>query len=162
MRWIWIDRFTEFVSGSHATAVKSVTLAEDFLRDHLPGYPIFPPSLVIEGMAQTAGVLVGEAKNFEENVVLAKIRSVSFTDYAVPGDQLRYQAKIDSVDDHAAVTKGEVFLNDHPIGNVNLIFSHLNNSDQVDGLPDHNFVFTKDFLRLFNAIRHHDDRGSAT
>lgn len=162
MRWLWIDRFTEFVSGSHATAVKNVTLAEDYLRDHLPGYPILPPSLMIEGMAQTAGVLVGEARNFQENVILAKIRSASFSDYAVPGDQLQYRARIDAIDDLAAVTKGEVLLNDRSIGHVNLIFSHVNQSDQTTGLPDHNFVFHEEFLRLFEAIRHHEHRGAAT
>ena len=74
MRWIWIDRFTEFVSGDRAVAVKNVSRAEDYLEQHLPGYPIMPPSLMIEGMAQTAGILVGEARQFTEKVILAKIR----------------------------------------------------------------------------------------
>jgi 3-hydroxyacyl-[acyl-carrier-protein] dehydratase len=51
MRWFWIDRFTEFVSGSHAVAVKGVSLAEDHLHEHHAGYPIMPNSLVIEGVA---------------------------------------------------------------------------------------------------------------
>ena len=54
MRWFWLDRFTEFVSGSHATAVKGVSLSEDHLHDHWPYYPVMPNSLVAEGMAQAA------------------------------------------------------------------------------------------------------------
>ena len=60
MRWFWLDRFTEFVSGSHATAVKCVSLSEDHLREHLPGYPLMPNTLVAEGMAQCGGLLVSE------------------------------------------------------------------------------------------------------
>ncbi len=160
MRWIWIDRFTEFVSGSHGTAIKNVTLAEEQLAAHLPGYPVMPPSLVIEGMAQTAGILVGEARGFKENVILAKIRAAQFTDYAVPGDQLRYEARIESIDERAAATAGEVFLNDRSIGNVNLMFSHVNQSAVASGLPAHNFVFTDQFMRLFEAIQRADDSGS--
>ena len=54
MRWFWLDRFTEFVSGSQATAVKGVSLSEDHLHDHWPSYPVMPNSLVAEGMAQAA------------------------------------------------------------------------------------------------------------
>lgn len=159
MRWIWIDKFTEFVSGSHGIAVKNVTLAEEHLKDHLPGYPIMPPSLMIEGMAQTAGILVGEARGFRENVILAKIRSARFTGYAVPGDQLRYEARIESLENAAAATTGLVFLNDRGIGSVDLLFSHVNQSGAASGLPEHNFVFTDDFLRLFAAIRDEGGRG---
>jgi len=61
MRWIWIDRFTEFEAGRRAVTVKCVTMAEEHLHDHVPGYPVHPPTLMIEGMAQTAGVLIGDA-----------------------------------------------------------------------------------------------------
>ena len=108
MRWIWIDTFVDFVSGERASAVKNVTLAEEYLHDHFPGYPVMPPTLMIEGMAQTAGILVGEARGFAENVILAKIRIAEFEDIAVPGDQLRYDALLDSLDERAAVTSGTV------------------------------------------------------
>ncbi len=77
MRWFWLDRFTEFVSGSHATAVKCVSLSEDYLQDHLPDYPIMPNSLVAEGMAQCGGLLVSEVYQFSELVVLAKFARCS-------------------------------------------------------------------------------------
>ena len=60
MRWFWIDRFTEFQSGRSATAIKTLSLSEDHLHDHFPGASIMPNSLVLEGMAQTAGLLVCE------------------------------------------------------------------------------------------------------
>ena len=59
MRWIWIDKFLEFRSGEFARAVKNVTLAEEHLHDHFPGYPVMPASLIIEGLAQAGGILVG-------------------------------------------------------------------------------------------------------
>ena len=51
MRWYWIDRFIEFESGRYAKAIKNVSLAEDYLHDHFPKFPVFPNSLVIEGLA---------------------------------------------------------------------------------------------------------------
>ena len=160
MRWIWIDTFVDFVSGHRASAVKNVTQAEDYLHDHFPGYPVFPPTLMIEGMAQTAGILTGEARGFRENVILAKIRKAQFNDYAGPGDQLRYDAVLDSLDERAAVTSGTVYKNGTRIGRVDLIFSHMQGN--VPGLPDHNFVFTKQFTTLLATFRAQAQNGGPT
>ena len=153
MRWIWIDTFIEFASGQRAVAVKNVTLAEEYLHDHYPGYPVMPASLMIEGMAQTAGILVGEVRDFQENVILAKIRLAEFQEYPGPGDQIRYETTIDSFDDRAAVTSGTVFRNDRNIGRIDLIFSHINNAGRSLDLPDHNFVFTEQFRHLLATAR---------
>ena len=160
MRWIWIDAFVDFVSGKRASAVKNVTWAEEHLHDHFPGHPVMPPSLMIEGMAQTAGILVGEARGFAENVILAKIRAAEFSDYAGPGDQLRYDAVIESIDERAAVTSGTVLRNGAPIGRVELIFSHVSQAEKTIGLPDHNFVFTEQFTNLLASFRGQGGIGS--
>ena len=160
MRWIWIDTFVDFVSGVRACAVKNVTLAEEPLRDHFPGYPVFPPTLMIEGMAQTAGILIGEARDFTENVILAKIRTAKFDDYAVPGDQLRYEAVLESIDDRVAVTGGTVLKNGNTIGRVDLMFSHVNQAAKVLDMPDHNFVFTEQFMTLLSTFRNQHRSGN--
>lgn len=152
MRWIWIDKFTAFESRRRAVAVKNVTLAEDHLHDHFPGAPIMPPSLMIEGVAQTAGILVGEASGFSRNVILAKVRSAVFDDYPRPGDVIVYEAEIESLDDHGAMTRGIVRLNGDVIGQVDLMFSHLPDAG-AQGLPRHNFVFTEQFMNLFRAFK---------
>lgn len=166
MRWIWIDKFVDFISGQRASAVKNVTAAEEYLHDHFPGYPVLPPALMIEGMAQTAGILVGEARGFRENVILAKIRRAEFDDYAVPGDQLRYDAVIDSIDERAAVTSGTVLKNGTKIGRVDLMFSHVDQAEKALDLPDHNFVFSEQFTSLLATFRaggrHGSDRSHGT
>ncbi len=75
-------------TAGSAVSVKNVTLAEEHLHDHFPGYPVMPECLMIEAMAKTAGIFVGEAKNFEEKVILAKIKKAVFHDYVRPGDSL--------------------------------------------------------------------------
>ena len=94
MRWYWIDKFVEFESGSYARAVKNVTLAEEHLHDHFPGFPVMPGSLMVEGMAQTGGILLGEKFEFEHIVILAKVPKMTFHSWACPGDSLIYHAKL--------------------------------------------------------------------
>src|ERR1700751_2664338 len=108
MRWIWIDKFTEFTSRQSATAVKNVTLAEEHLHDLYPAFPIVPHSLIIEGMAQTSGILVGEARNFAEKVILAKIGRATFHRLVRPGEQIAYIAKIEQLNEHGASISGTV------------------------------------------------------
>ena len=95
MRWIWIDKFLEFRSGQFARAIKNLTLAEEHLHDHFPGYPVMPASLIIEGLAQTGGILVGEAGGFAEKVVLAKIpRGELFPENVVSDPELIHGGKL--------------------------------------------------------------------
>src|ERR1017187_968586 len=148
MRWIWIDRFIEFVPGKKATAIKNVSLAEEHLHDHWEAYPIMPTCLMIEGMAQTAGILVGQARDFKEKVILAKVAKAEFTDIVVPGDQITYQAEIDSIAPEAASIKGVVLKNGQQIGVIEMMFSHIDNNLSGVKFPEENFVFTGSFERM--------------
>ena len=83
--------------GRRAKAIKAISLAEDHLHDHFPGYPIMPNALVIEGVAQTGGLLVCEHGGFAEKVVLAKIGKAVFFGSALPGDVLTYTAEVEYI-----------------------------------------------------------------
>jgi 3-hydroxyacyl-[acyl-carrier-protein] dehydratase len=156
MRWIWIDKFTEFESGVRATAIKNVSLAEEHLHDHFPAYPVMPASLIVEGMAQTAGILVGEARDFREKVILAKVKRAKFTREVRPGDRLEYRAIIEQVSDEAASTCGTVFCEGEQLAEIDIVFSHIDNNMSGLSFPEENFVFTDDFkslLRTYNVSR---------
>ncbi|MGE0481301.1 MAG: 3-hydroxyacyl-ACP dehydratase FabZ family protein [Phycisphaerae bacterium] len=153
MRWIWFDRFELFESGTRAVAVKNVTLAEDHLHDHFPDFPLMPASLMIEGMAQTAGILVGEARQFREKVILAKIKRAVFHEIVRPGDQLRYDARVEQVSDAAASTIGRITCGDALVGEVDIVFSHIDQNLSGLEFPDENFVFTEEFMTLLRTYR---------
>jgi 3-hydroxyacyl-[acyl-carrier-protein] dehydratase len=146
MRWYWIDRFIEFESGHYAKAVKNVSLAEDYLHDHFPYYMLLPNTLVIEGMAQTGGLLVCEHNQFTEKVVLAKVPKIVFYGEAVPGDTLTYTAKVEYIRPEGAMVsvashKGDVL---HAEGEI--VFAHLNDS-RLGSLFD-----PETFLRMMRLL----------
>jgi len=153
MRWIWIDKFVAFESGKRAVAIKNLTMAEEHLHDHFPGFPVMPPSLMIEGMAQTAGILVGEARDFKEKVILAKVRRATFTGMAVPGQQLRYEAEAQAITAEAAQTVGMVYCDGELIGHIDLMFSHVDQNLSGLKFPEENFVFTEDFKSLLGMYQ---------
>ena len=62
MRWMWIDRFVEFVRGQRSVAIKNVSLTEEPLSDYLPGFPVLPCSLIVEGLAWTGGILANDQR----------------------------------------------------------------------------------------------------
>jgi len=153
MRWIWIDRFVEFENGNRAVALKNVTLAEEHLHDHFPGFELMPETLMIEAMAQTAGILVGQMGNFEENVILAKIKKAVFFNYARPGDTLRFEAAIESFSAEAASTSGKITCSDKLVGEIELMFSHIDkNLSGIRNFPEENFVFTDMFKSLMEGM----------
>ena len=156
MRWIWIDKFVEFHSGKSAVAVKNVTLAEDYLHDHFPGFPVMPETLMIEAMAQTSGILVGEANSFKEKVILAKIKKCVFFDYVKPGDTIKLDAKIESLVPEAASTSGRITCQEKLIAEIDLMFSHIDRNLTGKEFPEENFVFTDTFKSLLQGPAFND------
>lgn len=152
MRWIWIDKFVEFQSGQRAVAVKNVTLAEEHLHDHFPGFPVMPETLCIEAMAQTAGILVGEAKNFQEKVILAKIKKAAFFDYIKPGDTIHLEAQVESITPEAATTTGKITRSEQVLAEIDLMFSHIDRNLAGKKFPEENFVFTGMFESLLRDV----------
>ena len=149
MRWFWIDRFVDFRSGKSARAVKNVSLAEEHVHDHFPGYPTHPPTLMIEGMAQTAGVLVGEAFDFQEKVILAKIGRAKFHSLVFPGDQIVFNAEVvGEIRPEGASIRGTVTRGGETVAEIELMFVHLDKSMSGAEFPEENFVFSPEFVKL--------------
>jgi len=151
MRWIWIDRFIEFESGTLAKAVKNVTLAEEHLQDHFPGFPVMPASLMVEGMAQTGGILLAEHNRFQFIVILAKIPKVTFHELVAPGDTLIYTAKLVDARDEGGSVECMAHVGDRLVAETEIVFVHLDKNDSELGLIDQ-----EEFIRsttLLSGIR---------
>ncbi|MFZ5829594.1 MAG: 3-hydroxyacyl-ACP dehydratase FabZ family protein [Planctomycetota bacterium] len=150
MRWYWIDRFIEFHSGRYAKAVKNVSLAEEYLHDHFPYFPVLPASLVIEGLAQTGGLLVCEYNQFAEKVVLAKVPKASFHCEVTPGDTLIYTTVIESISPEGAKVCATSHKGDELHAEVEIVFAHLNDPKIGSLFDPESFLH---MMRAFGAYR---------
>ena len=154
MRWFWIDRFVEFESGRRATAIKNISLVEEQMDEYLPGCPVMPASLIVEGLAQTGGILVGEHNQFRERVVLAKVARATFHQPAVPGDTLRYTVTADDIRDTGAICHGTSHCDDRLQAEVELVFAHLDDRFQgVDLFQPTDLLRTLRVWRVFEVGR---------
>lgn len=154
MRWIWIDRFVEFESGVRARAIKNVTLAEEHLHDHFYGHPMMPYSLILEGLAQTGGILVGEKHSFEKKVVLAKVPKVRFHFPAMPGDTLAYTATIEGIHADGARVNATSHIGDRLQAEAEIVFAHLADAEgEKNFFEPKSFVFTMKLLGVFDVGR---------
>ena len=164
MRWMWIDRVVEFEPRQRLVAIKNVSLAEEHLHDHFPAQgdreplPIMPASLMIEGMAQTAGILVGSVRDFKEKVILAKIVRAGFERDVFAGDTVRYEAHVQRLDAAGAATVGTVARRGpdtnewEVIGQIDLLFSHIDQSMSGPDVPRHNFVFGENLRIILQGV----------
>ena len=149
MRWFWIDRFTEFVSGEKATAVKCVSLVEEYVDEYFPGSPMMTPSFVLEGFAQCGGILVGQQNDFLERVVLAKIAKSKFEFYARPGDQLTYSVRLESMQADGGLVSATSHVDGRLQAEAELTFAHVDLSVRGAG----SFFVPSDFLRMLRIFR---------
>jgi 3-hydroxyacyl-[acyl-carrier-protein] dehydratase len=89
MRFSLIDRITSWEPDASLTAVKNVSLAEEYLADHFPEFPVLPGVFMIEGATQAAAWLLRLSENYAHSmIVLAEAKSVKFTGFVEPGRTL--------------------------------------------------------------------------
>ena len=89
--FLMIDRVEDVVPNESATGIKNVTINEPFFEGHFPDKPIMPGVLIVESMAQTAGVVavVGIENNRNRHVYFMSIESARFRKPVIPGDTMR-------------------------------------------------------------------------
>lgn len=150
MRWFLIDKFIEIQKGKYAKAIRNITLGEDHLHDHFPTFPVMPNSLIIESLAQTAGILAGYSEDFEQNVILSKITKAVFHRMARPGDQLLLEARIVDLRDEGAWLDASATVDGEMLAEASLMFVHWR-GELPSGRPLSNFVFNEEFVSFFWA-----------
>src|SRR5690242_14437563 len=148
MRWIWIDRFLEFHRGKSARAIKNLSMAEEYFADHFPGYPVMPGTLLLEGLAQTGGILVGEVNQFREKVVLAKVPWARFPRDVLAGEQVVYDVELLHLRPEGAAVRGRVLVGDQEAVEAEIFFAHLDQNRSRQLFGDHNFVFSGELKRI--------------
>jgi 3-hydroxyacyl-[acyl-carrier-protein] dehydratase len=93
--FLFVDRIVEIEPGVKAIGIKNVTVNEEFFQGHFPGQPIMPGVLIIEAMAQVAGLLAFRSgATVGKSIYFMSIEKAKFRRPVVPGDQLRLEIHI--------------------------------------------------------------------
>lgn len=158
MRWFWIDRFVEFESGRRAVSYKNTSMTEDHNDDYQPSYPIVPASTIIEGLAQTGGLLVGEHGGFKKRVVLAKVAKAVFHHYTLAGTTLTYTVELEDIQPDGAFCQCTVKAGDQLQADIQLMFAHLDDRFPENLFEPANFLRMLRLFDLFTVGRTHDGK----
>jgi 3-hydroxyacyl-[acyl-carrier-protein] dehydratase len=95
MRYVLIDRIQELVPGQNIVTIKNLSLAEEYLADHFPGFPVMPGVLMLEAMTQSAAWLVRATEDFKHSTILLKsAKMIKYGSFVEPGRQLHIHVEL--------------------------------------------------------------------
>lgn len=127
MRYTLIDRIVELEPGSKIVAVKALSLAEEYLADHFPLFPVMPGVLMLEAMTQTAAWLVRASEDFAHStVILKEARNVKYADFVEPGQMLTVTCEVIDQNDHETRFKASGTVNDKTAVSARLTLERYN------------------------------------
>lgn len=130
MRFTLIDRITELKAGDEITAVKNVSLAEEYLQDHFPLFPVLPGVFMLEAMTEAAAWLIRHSEGFVHSVVtLKEARNVKYADFVEPGNTLTVTAKIVKQEERIVSLKADGTVDGRPHVSARLVLQRYNLAD---------------------------------
>jgi 3-hydroxyacyl-[acyl-carrier-protein] dehydratase len=98
MRFILIDKVISLEKARQIKSVKSVSLAEEYLADHFPAFPVLPGVLLLQGMIESASWLVRETENFAHSMILLEqARNVKYKSFLAPGGLIEYNVEAKTI-----------------------------------------------------------------
>lgn len=130
MKFLLVDRICELEVGKRIVTQKSVSLAEEYLADHFPRFPVLPGVMMLEAMLQSAAWLVRASLDFAPAFVLLKeARNVTYKSFVVPGQTLTIEAICKNLAPGESVFQTSGTMNGDPILKGQLVLRHLNLAD---------------------------------
>ena len=135
LKFILLDKVTELVPAQSITAVKALSLAEEYLGDHFPKFPVLPGVMMIEAMVQTAAMLVRVTNNFDKSmIVLQEARNVKYKSFVKPGNLLNITLQAKSIDADASSFIGSASVDDTAMVEARIKLRHFNLADDQPDL----------------------------
>ncbi len=132
-----IDRIASLEPGKNIVATKSLTMAEEYLRDHFPHFPVMPGVLMLEALTQSSAWLIRVGEDFAHSMVLLKeAKTVKYGKFLQPGQKLTLHASITKQDERFTTLKAEGTLEGQTSLKAILVLERYNLSDTDPRLAD--------------------------
>lgn len=142
MRFELVDRILELEPGSRITTIKNLTLAEEYLAEHFPSFPVMPGVMMLEAITQSAAWLIRVTERFRHSVILLKeARTVKFGQFVTPGQQLTVICEQIEDDGRQTVLKARGLLDGKTTVSARVVLGRFN-------LQERHSVFRREDQRL--------------
>ena len=153
MRFSQLDRILSLEKGVSITAVKGLSLSEEYLQDHFPRFPIMPGVLMVESMFQASMWLVRASDEFKfSKIAMKEAKSVKFQGFVQPGDSLVVTAEIKSKKDNLTTLKVTGTINGKPATGGRLVVDSYNFAEREGLDPAIDHLMNNKFRRKFRLL----------
>jgi 3-hydroxyacyl-[acyl-carrier-protein] dehydratase len=131
MRFTLLDRIVAIEPGKSITAIKTLSLSEEYLADHFPCFPVMPGVLMLEAMTQAAAWTIRLGEDFAHSiVVLRQAKNVKYGDFVEPGRVLTVTAEVVSQDETTTKVKASGMVGDRTSLTARLVLERYNMADR--------------------------------
>ncbi|MDP6547171.1 MAG: 3-hydroxyacyl-ACP dehydratase FabZ family protein [Phycisphaerae bacterium] len=153
MKFQLVDRIDSIEPGKRIVTTKALTLAEEYLADHFPAFPVMPGVLMLEALVQSAAWLVRLEQDFANSVVvLGAARNVRYANFVQPGRKLRCELDALSIDADTAKFKGVGMIDDDQAVSARLELKCFNLAGRSGYLADADKSIINDLKKQFELV----------
>lgn len=154
MRFILIDKIVELDPGESIVTTKNLTVAEEYLADHFPGFAVMPGVLMLEAMTQSAAWLIRVTDDFADSVIsLQEARNVKYNHFVQPGETLTLRITILDRKRGQTKVKAEGFLGDKTALSARLVLHHHNIKDVCPTMGWKDKETVEELRRIYSLLR---------
>jgi 3-hydroxyacyl-[acyl-carrier-protein] dehydratase len=154
MRFILIDKILSLELGSQIKAVKSLSLAEEYLADHFPTFPVLPGVLLLEGLIESASWLVREGENFAHSMILLEqARNVKYKSFLAPGARIEYTVEAKTIEENISSFTGFGLSQDQKIVEARFGLRHFNLADEDSAMAAVDAQVIENMKKIWKLLR---------
>jgi len=155
MRFILIDKIVSLEAGREIKAVKNVSLAEEYLADHFPAFPVLPGVLLLEGLVESASWLVRETENFAHSMVLLKeARNVKYRSFLEPGSRIEYTVTAKTIEESISSFDGFGSSDGERIVEAKFALRHFNLADEDSTMAAVDAKIIENMKQRWELLKH--------
>ena len=153
MRFILIDKVISLQAGKEIKAIKGVSLAEEYLADHFPTFPVLPGVLLLEGLIESASWLIRRTENFAHSMILLEqARNVKYKSFLAPASQIEYTVEAKVIEENKSSFVGFGLSKDERIVEARFGLRHFNLADKDSEMAEIDAIVIENMKKRWELL----------